>query len=354
LADAFGWTRDGGIDRATMLGAALGMAGPVMLAAALGRPEAGLAAAVGSLMASGGRDGNMPGAAATPRPSRATRLAVGLGPALAAPVAAALLAGHGWASDAAVTLVAGLAALAGGYSRAAAVATTRFILFLMIGVAVAETTPERGGLAVLMLAGALWTVLVTRALRALAPKQRPAAPIVVARPAPTAAQKARRLRRSLGNWAGWQFTLRLVSCLAVADALKALWPAHHLHWIALTVALLSERQIQAAPVRTTQRALGTLLGVAATLALADCQPPAWALAAGIFVLAGLRPRLRAGNYLAYSAVMTPLVIVLLDRGAAPGVGVLADRLVATLIGAALVIGAGIAARRTIAPDARSS
>ena len=55
------------------------------------------------------------------------------------------------------------------------------------------------------------------------------------------------------------------------------------------------------------------------------------------MLAGLRPLLRARNYLAYTAAMTPLIIVLLDAGATPGIGVLIDRLVATLIGAGLVI-----------------
>ena len=110
-----------------------------------------------------------------------------------------------------------------------------------------------------------------------------------------------------------------------------------MHWVVLTVALLSEWQIEAFPVKTTQRALGAALGVLATGLLLFDTPPAWALAAGIAVLAGLRPLLRARNYLAYTAVMTPLIILLLDAGAAPGLGVLIDRLVATLIGAGLVI-----------------
>ena len=39
----------------------------------------------------------------------------------------------------------------------------------------------------------------------------------------------------------------------------------------------------------------------------------------------------------YAVAMTPLIILLLDAGQVPGLGVLIDRLVATLVGAALVI-----------------
>ena len=67
--------------------------------------------------------------------------------------------------------------------------------------------------------------------------------------------------------------------------------------------------------KTKQRALGAALGVLATGLLLLHTPPAWALAAGIGVLAGLRPLLRARNYLAYTAAMTPLIILLLDAGA---------------------------------------
>lgn len=126
-------------------------------------------------------------------------------------------------------------------------------------------------------------------------------------------------------------------CLSIAGLLRWLWPDHHMHWVALTVALLAEWQIDAFPVRTTQRALGAALGVLAAGVLVFYVPPDWLLIAGMGVLAGLRPLLRASNYLAYTAVMTPLIILLLDAGRPPEAGILIDRLVATLIGAGLVI-----------------
>jgi uncharacterized membrane protein YccC len=162
-------------------------------------------------------------------------------------------------------------------------------------------------------------------------------------------QRLLRWRRALARLTGWQYALRLMICLSIAGLLRWLWPNHHMHWVALTVALLAEWQIDAFPVRTTQRALGAALGVLATGVLLIATPPAWLLVAAMGVLAGLRPLLRARNYLAYSAVMTPLIILLLDAGRAPDIGVLIDRLVATLIGAALVIATNLMFKKLIEP-----
>jgi hypothetical protein len=73
--------------------------------------------------------------------------------------------------------------------------------------------------------------------------------------------------------------------------------------------------------------------------------PSWALAGVIGILAGARPLLRVRNYLAYSAVMTPLIILIIDAGRAPDNGLLLDRLVATLIGAALAVGSNLLVMR---------
>jgi Fusaric acid resistance protein-like len=333
LAEAFRWSADTSVDWADILAAGIGMAGPVLLGAATGHLPAGLAASVGSMMAA--RVG-----ATQNGQSRPAELKVALASAIAAPVAAALAVGHDWLSDAAVTLLTGGVALIGGFSRPFAAATTRFVLFLLIAMPVAEGAESRQGLLLMMFAGALWTVLVSRFLGALTRAGRghgnPRAP-----GQPTAAQKFRRWRRSLRHLSGCEYALRLTLCLGVAGTLRWLWPDHHLHWIALTVALLTERQSDAFPVRTTQRALGTILGVLATGLLLSYPPPVWALVIGIGVLAAARPLLRVRNYLAYSGVMTPLIIVIMDAGQPPEAAVLIDRLIATLIGAGLVIGANL-------------
>ena len=155
----------------------------------------------------------------------------------------------------------------------------------------------------------------------------------------TLAQRFSRWQRSLRRIAGWQYALRISLCLGAAVLLRSLWPAHHLHWVAITVVLLTERQVDASPVKIIQRAAGTLAGVVVAGVLAEWNAGPWAIAAAVAVLAGLRPLLRVRNYLAYTAVTTPLILALLDAGAAEGPGILVDRLAATLAGAALVVAA---------------
>ena len=89
-------------------------------------------------------------------------------------------------------------------------------------------------------------------------------------------ERLARWRRALTRLAGWQYAFRLMICLSIAGLLRWLWPDHHMHWVALTVALLAEWQIDAFPVRTTQRALGAAFGVLATGVLLIVTPPAWA------------------------------------------------------------------------------
>jgi hypothetical protein len=51
--------------------------------------------------------------------------------------------------------------------------------------------------------------------------------------------------------------------------------------------------------------------------------------------------------------MTPLILLMLDAGRAPDLGVLFDRVLATLIGSGLVLSAGIVVSHlTAKPDAR--
>jgi uncharacterized membrane protein YccC len=160
-------------------------------------------------------------------------------------------------------------------------------------------------------------------------------------PIPTMRQKYVRWRRSLTGSAGWSYPIRLVPCIAIAAAIDVGWPSHHLHWIGLTVAILTQRQVEHMPVKTTQRALGTAIGVVMAAFTLRSELPSWALAGVVGILAGARPLLRVRSYLAYSAVMTPLIILVIDAGRAPDSGLLLDRLVATLIGAALVIGTNL-------------
>jgi len=341
LAAAFRWSADAETDWVAILASAIGMAAPILLGAVTGWLAPALSVAVGSLLVGGvGARGGFR--------AQAAALIAALAPAAAAAVIATGLAGHGWPSDAGVVVLAGLAGALAAMGRPVSGMAIRFILLLIITMAVAENVPDRAGLLLLIAVGALWMSALSLVLGALARAagQR-ASPEETAPPLPLR-QRLARWRRALARLSGWQYALRLTICLSIAGLLRWLWPGHHLHWIALTVALLIEWQIDAFPVRTTQRALGAALGVLATGVLLIATPPDWLLIAAMGVLAGLRPLLRARNYLAYSAVMTPLIILLLDAGQPPDAGVLVDRLIATLIGAALVIATNLVFERMLA------
>lgn len=333
LARTLQWSTATPVDWEAVVGAAIAMAVPVLLAVIHGEASQGLTAAAGVLLAGGsvGRSGGPP-------PLRA--LTISLAPVVAGTAAVLAVAGHGWLTDAAVAVLAILAALVSGYSRGVAAMTTRFTILLIIAVAMLDRPTAHGtavpgdighgGAALLILGGAVWASLVHRVLDAIA--RRPGrAPAV---PHPAAALRKRWLR-SLRRIESWQYALRLALGLTVAGVLNHRWPDHHLYWTALTVLLVTERQVEPFPVKAIQRAVGTAIGVVAAELLPAL--PGWALVGGIGTLAALRPLLQVRNYLAYAAAMTPLVVVLLDGGRPADPRVLVDRLVATLAGAALVI-----------------
>jgi hypothetical protein len=228
-----------------------------------------------------------------------------------------------------------------------AVATTRFVLFLLIAVNFTQSTPYHVAAVGLMAAGAAWAFVLNLglgvAMRAVGLIR--VSSEVAATAQPTAAQKRERWLLSLRELAGWQYVARLSICLAIGETLSLLWPEHHLYWVTLTVAILTERALETLPIKATQRALGTLIGVAVAGLINAYQPSAWGLVIIIGLFAGARPLLRARNYFAYSILMTPLIVLIMDFNAPPGAAVLLDRLVATLIAVMLVIGANVAASR---------
>ena len=143
--------------------------------------------------------------------------------------------------------------------------------------------------------------------------------------------------RGLKTFAGWSFALRVGLALALAEAAAAIWPDQHLHWIALTVVLLSARMPEPGEGKIRDRAIGTALGVAIAGLLLLWRPPPWGLVAGVMLIAGARPVLRTWSYMAYSVAMTPLIMLLQDFTTPPHIGLLADRIGATLAGAVLVM-----------------
>jgi uncharacterized membrane protein YccC len=153
---------------------------------------------------------------------------------------------------------------------------------------------------------------------------------------PTYGQLWRRWRRTLRGFEGWRYAVQLVPALAVASAIGVLWRQEKSYWIALAVVIVVRRR-GGSLLRATQRCLGTCAGVLIGGALVLWVPPSWAIVVVVSVLAGLRPLLKERNYVAYSTVMTPLVVLLMDLGRTPALSTIGYRLIDTVIGCLIAI-----------------
>jgi len=345
---ALEWDSGDALDPSAMAVTALGMGVPILIGVLIGHPPIGLAAALGAMWV-----GNAPRGANLAEHMRMVRDIVLA--AIGAAIAAAAIAQHGLWSDAGLVLTAGAAALIGGFSRPAAVASQRFIVFVTIALGIATHAHDRVALAILIAEGALWAALCALAI-GVATRRRGIGKAAPAEPRSkaTVAQLYRRWRRTLATTAGWTYPARLVACLGCALAIREAAPEHHYSWVAVAVALLTQRQGDGLVVKVAQRALGVAAGVVATEAIAARPLPGWALVVIIAALAAASPWLRKRSYVAYTAATTPLIMLLTSGGETIGQGLLVDRLMATLIAAALVIAAFLAASRLMPRPSRDS
>ena len=337
LSHALKWS-GARLDWPHAVAAGLAMTIPVVVGQATGHLESGLAACVGGLMIGG------LGSLASVR-EQAADIALASAAAAAATLAAFELTTLPL-EKAILVLIAFAVSLAGSFSTLAAIAATRFVLFLMIAIGMMDGAPHPGNLAVLVAAGALWSAAVNLCIGAIARSRADPREATHSNEHTPARDKVQWLRTPRALRA-WQYALRLGLCLAAAIALGSMWPGHHLNWIAITVVLLTERALEAFPVKITQRALGTVIGVIVAEALEASGVAAALPALVIAVLATGRPLLRANNYLAYTAVTTPLILLILETGRSPDTSLFVDRLAATLAGAALVLAANAAFRRAL-------
>ena len=200
LSEVFRWSAEREIEKAEIVAAALGMAAPLLFALIRGDLAPRLTAAMGGVAV-----GRVEIAAGFKTHLR--REVEALAPAILAALLAVLSAGHGWLTGAALVLLSGIASI-GGFSRAMAVATTRFILFLMIVSAVATPsaalhTKEAVGFLALVAVGALWTSALSLVLGVIVRWRRRAN---ISRPSErsvaTVQRKYARWRRSLTSLAG--------------------------------------------------------------------------------------------------------------------------------------------------------
>ncbi len=343
LVEVFGWQRSEPVGWRAIAVGALGMVVPVLVGLACGRAEIGFTIGLGAMLLASGTG---PTDAGT-EPDRASP-GTAVAPAVLAVVAATLIAGHAWSDVAMVASVTAAAAIS-GYSRSVGVAAIRFLIYLVLSLGVLESAGDhRGGAALVFGLGALWnvavrTMLARRGTAAIAVSTTAAA----AKPSPTHTQLRAHWRRTMREPFGWQFPIRLAVGLTIASAVRAAWPSHHYGWTVLTVALLSQRALEHVPIKLTQRTLGTVLGVGATWAIFTGVTSTIGLAVLICLLAVAAPIARARSYLAYASIATPAILLVLDMAKPIDTGLLVDRLVATCVGAAIVLVANLAADRWI-------
>ncbi|MET3711016.1 hypothetical protein ABIC65_001718 [Sphingomonas trueperi] len=326
--------------RALAIGA-LGMAVPVALGLLLGQPHAGFLIGLGAVLLAGG-----PAEASVAGSDRAMRLLTMALPALAAVATATLLARLP-AADPAMILMVAIAALSVNYSRPLAAAAIRFNIYCVLGMTLIEGSTAHGaGSALVFGLGALWNILLRLLLDPRG--QAESALVQPQRRQPSPAQRRAHFRKQLHSLAGWQFSLRLAIGLGIASMLRHAFPTHHFAWLVLTVPLLTEHGIVPLPLKTLQRLLGTFGGVAlAWLLFALAYGP---IALGIVaaVLATLVPVARARSYLLYAILSAPLILLVIDIGHPATTALLVDRMVATLIGGAIVVALNLAFDRLLA------
>jgi len=217
----------------------------------------------------------------------------------------------------------------GEINRRLIINASRFTVFLIIGYHFEATKATYHILSSNFLIGTMWTSLVLLILKMLSKNKK----------VPLENQKKYTAKQYLNHWIkslsrlqGWQFPIRMTLCILIAQIIRYFVPDHHSYWILLTIALVTQHNTDNQPRRIRNRGLGTLLGVCVSFFLVYFAIPVYLLIIIIAVLASLRVMFRETNYLLYAAVMTPLVIILLDFGTLSSITLLLDRLIATLIG----------------------
>lgn len=337
LTDAATWSHEVPVPPSWIVGAALGMGIPLAVGAAIGRTDLGMLASLGGLALSGA-------AGYGTLREQSKQLSYALIASTFAILIGSATSGQGWITGAAVVISTILAALVGGFGRTIARHSSVFIIFVIIG-----TTLELAGtvdptrITFIFILGAIWTMMVSLTasylfqVLGLETTQIPGTTSGKQLTPPPFRRRFRRWYASLFHLAGWDYALRIGLCMLVAEVIAVLWGQTQAYWIAIVVAIVVQRSFEATSSRLSQRAIGTFTGVLAVSILLLWSPPIGLLVLIVMVLAALRPLLKVRNYTLYSAIMTPLVLILLDFGEPMPSELITYRLIDTVIGLSIVI-----------------
>ncbi|MGN6126731.1 MAG: FUSC family protein [Humibacter sp.] len=138
----------------------------------------------------------------------------------------------------------------------------------------------------------------------------------------------------------WSAVLRLVLCVAVAEAVSVLFPLERPYWITLTVAVVMKPDFGSVFARAVQRGLGTVVGVLIGAVVVVALPLGWPQVVALAVFAGAMPIAIRRNYGLFSTFITPVIVILLDLTHRGDVGLIISRVTDTLIGSVIVIVVG--------------
>jgi hypothetical protein len=327
ISDSFHWSAEHQPDLSQIIVAALGLAVPVAVGALVGQIQVGCVAALGGLALS--NQGN-----SLKFGEYLTNLFYTIVTGILAFILGSSLSGNSIMSLILVPSIVFIAGFIGGISRPLIRMTTLFILFFIIAI-------RFGGnplyIAFFFALGAIWTALLSLIIRLIFQKFIESGKPQVANQEPASRkysvkQLLNHWKKSLCRFAGWQYAVRITSCIIIAELIKIIWPFQRGYWILLTVAIVIQRDITKLLPRMFQRGAGTFIGVILSCLFIFFVPSSWLLVLIIGVLAAARVVLRETNYMAYAAVMTPLVIILLDFGRAPSWETILDRMLSTIAG----------------------
>lgn len=322
LSGALAWNRTEA-NILKMVSAGLSLALPLAIAMLLGHPDAGVLAALGALLVAGsGHDGNLK--------ARVSDLGATALIGMTSLGAGHLLSGGRAVGDIAILLLVVLVAATGTIRPRVAKAGSQATIFLIIGASLSVGSMPTLQLLAIFASGVLLgglMGLLSYVIEFHVLKRRPDPPP----PAQPWRADLTAWTKRMSSWDGWRFTVRLASCMVVAELFAHLVSGRHSYWILLTVVLVVQRDHHAALLRTTERAVGTCLGVLLGWWMLGPLPPV--LLVGVVAMIGAsRLYLKSANYTSYALVMTPLIVVLGGTGGHPDTGLLTERLVDTLIG----------------------
>ncbi|MGW1894491.1 FUSC family protein [Streptomyces sp. NPDC002004] len=160
------------------------------------------------------------------------------------------------------------------------------------------------------------------------------------RPAALWVRCRRAARAVLLSGASWRYGLRLALCIGIAQALVSLVLVPRSYWVALTITFVMKPDFGSVFSRALLRALGTVAGLVLAAAVLTAVPRGWWDVVVMMLLAPLIPALSPRGYGYQTATITPVILLLSDILNHQGVGLLAPRLLDSLVGCAIALVVG--------------